>query len=296
MTKEHRKPSVAGFKKMVTRHLSSNHTIVTGSLLISDFDAIGVWQEPSASTLDLRLEERNLYRWKESWLYFYRLPYSALYCAIYFHGWEKGFTVYAVRQTPWAQPGGEHNLRIIRAGNYQELRKVMMTLDRNYKKGPLYGDGSRFYQILILSTAVCLGFAHVGYAADRLLLNIYRGQFFTHLSFNIVQSILVGLILIVVGFYYLQLSTKILWENMKIAGYGKEDFEVARNKKRKYVGYITFGFTLGHGLVFSLMHFHTTRILLIIREPFQALLVPLGLAIYSIVLIYRSIKFEQTHR
>ena len=60
MTKEQRKPSVAGFKKMVTRHLSSNHTIVTGSLLISDFDAIGVWQEPSASTLDLRLVERNL--------------------------------------------------------------------------------------------------------------------------------------------------------------------------------------------------------------------------------------------
>ena len=173
MTKEQRKPSVAGFKKMVTHHLSSNHTIVTGSLLISDFDAIGVWQEPSASTLDLRLEERNLYRWKEAWLYFYRLPYSALYCAIYFHGWEEGFTVYAVRQTPWAQPGGEHNLRIIRAGNYQELRKVMITLDRNYKKGPLYGDGSRFYQILILSLAVCLGFAHVGYAADRLLLNIY---------------------------------------------------------------------------------------------------------------------------
>ena len=89
-----------------------------------------------------------------------------------------------------------------------------------------------------LRTAVSLGY-------DKAFSAVFDGN---------ITTLLVGLILIVVGFYYLQLSTKILWENMKIAGYGKEDFEVARNKKRKYVGYITFGFTLGHGLVFSLMH------------------------------------------
>lgn len=167
-------------------------------------------------------------------------------------------------------------------------------MDNKESHSPLYGDGTHFYQVFILTLAVFLGFVHTGYAGDVLIRFIRTGHLSLYNLLSIGQSILIGIILVIGGFYFLHLSCKVLKKNLS----GKENWETkfldAKNKKRYEVGGFLFGFLIIYTIIFSISNGGIHRYELILHKPLETVVIPLIVAGISIVLIYKSIKYDMT--
>ena len=282
------KMSMDRFQTLLMRQFQLHRIPIGLCAEISAFDSVGVWQNHEDAIEQDGWIEQVSYGWEDEGIYFYRSSDSGNCYGIYFHGWEKGWTVYytITEKNRYKKPYPK--IRKFLAKDYTELRKGMKDLDRGSYREILYGDASKFHQVFILSLAICIGFTHVGYAADLLIQIIRRGGIHSPMGYSIIQSIAVGAILVVIGFYYLQISCRIMKENFSRKGKSKEEYLQARCRKKQQVGTTLLVFTMGYCILTSILHWNEIRWKFIAMRPFQSVIIPICIATIALVLLYQS--------
>ena len=284
------------FRTLVMQHLRFNRIPITQSTTIASFDAIGIWTDREEIPEQPDLLEQVSYRWEENGIYFYCGNRSRKWFGLYFNGWNKGWTIYYTTMEYKMMGNPRPKIQKLSAKDYTELQRRLMQLDKGSNRVPLYGDGSRFYQLFILAIGICLGFVHIVYAGDILIRLLQNGHSPFAPIFSTVQSLFIGVILVLYGFYFLKLSCKVLKKNFEQSGRSEKEYLNAKNKKRKTVSGIFFVFTVCYCIAFSLVHGCLYRWELICMKPLQTIVIPLILAFIASILLYKSVKYEMNNR